>query len=44
MYTHIMYAMMLCMMLVAWTEGFIECMVNVYAHALNLSIQYLTLL
>ena len=44
MYTHIMYAMMLCMMLVSWTEGFIECTVNVYGHALNLNNQYPTLL
>ena len=35
MYTSLMYAMMLCIILVSWTEGFIECTVNVYAHVLN---------
>ena len=44
MYTRLMYALTLCMMLVSWKEGFIECTVNVYAHALNLNNQYLTLL
>ena len=44
MYTRLMYATMLCMMLVSWTEGFIECTVNVYAHALNLNNQYITFL
>ena len=39
-----MYAMTLCMKLVSWKEGYIECTVNGYAHALNLSNQYLTLL
>ena len=36
MYTVLMYAIPLWMMLVSWTEGFIECTVNVYAHALIL--------
>ena len=36
MYTRIMYATTLCMMLVSWKEGFIEYTVNVYARALNL--------
>ena len=44
MYTSLMYATKLCMMLVSWKKGFIECTVNVYAHALNLNNQYLTLL
>ena len=39
-----MYAISLCIMLVSWTECFIECTVNVYAHALNLNNQYLTFL
>ena len=39
-----MYATTLLMMLVTWKEGFIECAVNVSAHALNLNNQYLTLL
>ena len=39
-----MYAMTLCMKLVSWKEGYIECTVNGYAHALNLNNQYLTLL
>ena len=44
MYTRLMYAMMLCMKVVSWKEGFIECTVNVYTLALNLKDQYLTLL
>ena len=44
MYTRLMYAMTLCMMLGSWTEGFIESTVNDYAHANNLYNQYLTLL
>ena len=44
MYTQLMYAMTLCMKLVSWKEGYIECSVNSYAHALNLNNQYLTLL
>ena len=44
MYTRLMYAMMLCMKLVSWMEGFIQCTVNVHALALNLNNQYLTLL
>ena len=44
MYTRLMYALTLCMMLVSWKEFFIECVVNVFAHALNLNNQYLTLL
>ena len=44
MYEHLTYAIMLSMKLVWWTEGFIECTVNVYAHELNLNYQYLTLL
>ena len=44
MYTRLMYAMTLCMKLVSWKEGYIECTVNDYAHALNLNNQYLTLL
>ena len=44
MYTHLMYATMLCMKLVSWKQGYIECTVNDYTHALNLSKQYLTLL
>ena len=39
-----MYAMMLCMKLVSWKQGYIECTVSDYAHALNLKNQYLTLL
>ena len=35
---------MLCMKIVSWKESFIECTVNVNAHALNLNDQYLTLL
>ena len=37
MYTQLMYAMTLCMNLVSWKESFIECTVNVDAHALNLN-------
>ena len=44
MYTHLMYATMLCMKLVSWKQGYIECTVNDCTHALNLSNQYLTLL
>ena len=44
MYTRLMYAMMLCMKLVSWKQGYIECTVNGYAHELNLNNQYLTLL
>ena len=44
MYTHLMYAKMLCMVLVSWKEGYIVYTVNDYAHALNLNNQYLTLL
>ena len=44
MYTRLMYAMTLCMKLVSSKEGYIECTVNDYAHALNLNNQYLTLL
>ena len=44
MFTRLMYAIMLKMRLVSWIEGFSECTVNVHAHALNLNIQYLTLL
>ena len=44
MYTQLMYAMTLCMNLLSWKEGYIECTVNAYAHALNLNNQYLTLL
>ena len=36
--------MMLCMKLVSWKESFIECTVNVYANALNLNDQYITVL
>ena len=39
-----MYAMTLCMKLVSWQEGYIECTLNDYAQALNLNNQYLTLL
>ena len=44
MYTRFMYAMTLWMMLVSWTEGFIESAVNDYDHAIHLYNQYLTLL
>ena len=44
MYTRLIYAIMMCMKLVSWMEGFSECTVNVHAHALNLNNQYLTLL
>ena len=44
MYTQLMYAMTLCMKLVSWKEGYIECTVNGNAHALNLNNLYLTLL
>ena len=44
MYTQLMYAMTLCMKLVSWKEGYIECTVNRYAHALILNNLYLTLL
>ena len=44
MYTHLMYATMLCMKIVSWKQGYIECTVNDYTHALNLNNQYLTLL
>ena len=44
MYTRLMYAMTLWMKLVSWKEGYIECTVNGYAHALNLNNLYLTLL
>ena len=44
MYTRLMYAMTLCMKLVSWKEGYIECTVNDYAHTINLYNQYLTLL
>ena len=44
MYSRLMYAMMLCMKLVSCKQGYIECTVNDYTHALNLSNQYLTLL
>ena len=43
MYTRLMYATTLCMMLVSWKEGFIEYTVNVYARALNLNNQYISL-
>ena len=36
--------MTLCMNLLSWKEGFIECTVNGYAHGLNLKDQYLALL
>ena len=36
MYTHLMYAMMLCMKIVSWKQGYIECTVNDYTYALNL--------
>ena len=41
MYTRLMYDTTLCVMLVSWKELFIECVVNVFAHALNLNNQYL---
>ena len=44
MYTRLMYAMMLCMELLSWKEGYIVCTVNDYALALILNNQYLTLL
>ena len=44
MYTRLIYAIMLCMKSVSCMEGFIECTVNVQAHALNLNNRYLTLL
>ena len=36
--------MTLCMKLVSWKEGLIECTLNVNAHTLILNNQYLTLL
>ena len=42
--TLLMFATTLCMMLVSCKEGFVECTVNVYAHAFNLNNQYTTLL
>ena len=44
MYTCLVHAITLCIKLVSSMEGLIECTVNVYAHALNLNNQYLTLL
>ena len=44
MYTRLMYVTTLCILVVSWKEFFIECAVNVFAHALNLNNQYLTLL
>ena len=44
MYTHLMYAMTLCMKLVSWKECNIVCTVNDYALALILNNHYLTLL
>ena len=44
MYTRLMYAMMLCMKLLSWKEGYIVWTVNDYAHTLILNNQYLTLL
>ena len=44
MYTQLMYAMTLCVKLVSWKEGYIECSVNGNAHALNENNLYLTLL
>ena len=44
MHTSLMYAITLCMKLVSWKEGYIECTVYDYAQALNLDNQYLTLL
>ena len=44
MYTRLMDATTICTMLVSWKESYIECTVNVDAHALNLNDHYLTLL
>ena len=44
MYTRLMDATTICTILVSWKKSFIECTVNVDAHALNLNDHYLTLL
>ena len=44
MYKRLIYAIMLYMKAVSCMESFIECTVNVHAHALILNNQYLTLL
>ena len=44
MYTPLIEAIMMCMKLVSFLEGFSESTVNGHAHTLNLNNQYLTLL
>ena len=45
MYSRLMFATTLCMMLVSCEGRYhVECTVNVYAHAFNLNNQYITLL
>ena len=44
MYRPLIYAIMMCMKLVSFLEGFSESTVNGHAHALNLNNQYHSLL